>query len=186
MDRGGSSWCSVWCGFFIVLRNSWSSHFSSSSSNSGRSVYGKTSRPTLSTKYWKHKVTIRGKIWSIISNCIRAHRRLHRLTEIWVEAGCWSWHAWHRVFNWALTPRRNAMQPVVQDVTEQIPSPVVRARSSKQHLAALTLHVLRVLYRLIWFNCRWKESRRLKLQDHGMRLMLQASVVIREPDHWPY
>jgi len=31
VDSGGSSWCSVWCGLFIILRNSWSSHFSSSS-----------------------------------------------------------------------------------------------------------------------------------------------------------
>ena len=30
VDCGGSSWCSVWSGLFIILLNSWSSHFSSS------------------------------------------------------------------------------------------------------------------------------------------------------------
>jgi len=44
VDCGGSSWCSVWCGLFIILLNSWSSHFSSSSPNSGRSAGQKPHR----------------------------------------------------------------------------------------------------------------------------------------------
>ena len=43
VNCGGSRWCSVWCGLFMILRNSWSSHFSSSSPNSGRSA-GQNSR----------------------------------------------------------------------------------------------------------------------------------------------
>jgi len=35
---GGSSWCNVWSGLFIIFLKSWSSHFSSSSPNSGRSA----------------------------------------------------------------------------------------------------------------------------------------------------
>ena len=44
VDCGRSSWCSVWSGLFIILLNSWSSHFSSSSPNSGMSAGQKPHR----------------------------------------------------------------------------------------------------------------------------------------------
>jgi len=43
VDCGGSRWCNVWSGLFIIFLKSWSSHFSSSSPNSGRSA-GQNSR----------------------------------------------------------------------------------------------------------------------------------------------
>jgi len=62
VDCGESSWCSVWSGLFIILLNSWSSHFSSSSPNSGRSAGQKPhrllQRRNASTR-WRSVVVIK-------------------------------------------------------------------------------------------------------------------------------
>jgi len=57
VDCGGSSWCSVCCGLFMILRKCWSSHFSSSSPNCG-------------SRRWRLKI-LSGSVFQILASAAR-------------------------------------------------------------------------------------------------------------------